>query len=29
MLNKKELKMQRIEPLWTLSGTHTQIVFWI
>ena len=23
MLNKKELKMQRIEPLWTLSGTHT------
>ena len=24
MVNKKELKMQRIERLWTLSGTHTQ-----
>ena len=22
MVNKKELKMQRIEPLWTLSGTQ-------
>ena len=27
MVNKKELKMQRIELLWTLSGTHTQIFF--
>ena len=27
MVNKKELKMQRIEPLWKLSGTHTQIFF--
>ena len=23
MLNKKELKMRRIEPLWTLSGIYT------
>ena len=27
MVNKKELKMQRIEPLWKPSGTHTQIFF--
>ena len=25
MLNKKELEMQRIEPLWSLSGTHALI----
>ena len=25
MLNKKEMEMRRIEPLWPLSGTHTYI----
>ena len=24
-VNKKELEMWRIEPLWSLSGTHTLI----
>ena len=27
MLNKKALDMQRLEVLWSLSGTHTSI-FW-
>ena len=25
MLSKKELEMQMTEPLWPLSGTHTNI----
>ena len=27
LLNKKELQMQRMEPLWQLSGTHPDIDF--
>ena len=27
MLNRKELEMQRSELLWSLSGTHTLLVF--
>ena len=26
MLNKKELGMRQIEPLWSVSGTHTSFV---
>ena len=29
MLNKKKLEMRRIEPLWSLSGIHAQIFFYI
>ena len=27
LLNKKELQMQRMEPLWQLSGAHPDIYF--
>ena len=27
LLNKKELQMQLMEPLWRLSGTHPDIFF--
>ena len=27
LLNKKELHMRRMEPLWQLSGTHPDIFF--
>ncbi len=27
MLNKKEPEMQKIDPLWTLSGSHAYIFF--
>ena len=29
MLNKKKLEMRRVEPLWSLSGTHSPIFFYI